>query len=79
MCELIKTDIHTDKGFKEVHLVAVSKALFEHCEAVVSSTQVYNHMRKWRKRWIHISKLRDPSDAQWDEDSYTIVLKADHY
>jgi hypothetical protein len=64
MCELIKTGIHTDKGFREVHLVSVSKALFEHCGAEVTSTQVYNHLRKWKTRWVHISKLRDPSAAQ---------------
>jgi hypothetical protein len=69
MCEVSKSGAHTDKGFKEVHLVAVSKALFEHCGAEVTSTQVYNHLRKWRRRWIHISKLRDLSGAQWDEDS----------
>jgi hypothetical protein len=38
MCELIKTGIRTDKGFKEVHLVSVSKALFEHCGEEVTST-----------------------------------------
>jgi hypothetical protein len=38
MCDLIKTGICTDKGFKEVHLVFVSKALFEHCGAEVTST-----------------------------------------
>jgi hypothetical protein len=38
MCELIKTDVRTDKGFKEVHLVSVSMALFEHCGAEVTST-----------------------------------------
>jgi hypothetical protein len=79
MCELIRTGVRTDKGFKEVHLTVVSKALFEHCGAEVTSTQVYNHLRKWRTRWIHISKLRDLSGAQWDEDSCTIVLEADHY
>jgi hypothetical protein len=79
MYELIKTGLRTDKGFKEVHLVSVSKALFEHCGAEVTSTQVYNHLRKWRTRWIQISKLRDLSGAQWDEDSCTIVLEADQY
>jgi hypothetical protein len=78
MCELIKTGIHNEKGFKDIHLTAVSKALFEHCGAKVTSTQVYNHLRKWRKKWIHISKLRDLSGAQWDEDSCTIMLKANH-
>jgi hypothetical protein len=33
LCELIRTDVRTDKGFKEVHLTTVSKALFEHCGA----------------------------------------------
>jgi hypothetical protein len=79
MCELIKTGVRIDKGFKEVHLVVVSKALFKHCGAEVTSTQVYNHLRKWTTRWIHISKLRDLSGTQWDEDSCTIVLEADHY
>jgi hypothetical protein len=78
MCELIKTGIRTDKGFREVHLVCVSKALFEHCGAEVTSTQVYNHLTKWKTRWVHISKLRDLSAAQWDEDSCTIVLEANH-
>jgi hypothetical protein len=79
MCELIKTGIHTDKGFKEVHLVSISKVPFEHSGAEVTSTQVYNHLSKWRTRWIHITKLRDLSGAQWDEDSCTIMLEADHY
>jgi hypothetical protein len=52
MCDLIKTGVCTDKGFKEVHLISVSKELFEHCGAEVTYTQVYNHLRKWRTRWI---------------------------
>jgi hypothetical protein len=79
MCELIKTGIHTDKGFKEVHLVYVSKVLFKHCGVEVTSTQVYNHLRKWRTRWIQINKLGDLSGAQWDEETCTIVLETDHY
>jgi hypothetical protein len=79
MCDLIKTGVRTDKGFKEVHLVSVSKALFKHCGAEVTSTQVYNHLRKWRTRWIQINKLRDMSGAQWDEETCTIVLETDHY
>ncbi|CAM0871587.1 unnamed protein product [Alopecurus aequalis] len=52
MASLIRTGVRTDKGFKEVHLHACTKALFEHCAAVVTSTQVYNHLGKWRLRWI---------------------------
>jgi hypothetical protein len=79
MCELIKTSIRTDKGFKEVHLVSISKALLEVCGAEVTSTQVYNHLRKWRTRWIQINKVRDLSGAQWDEETCTIVLETEHY
>jgi hypothetical protein len=79
MCDLIKTGVHTDKGCKEVHLVSVSKALFEHCGAEVTSTQVYNHLRKWRTRWIQINKLRDLSGVQWDEETCTIMLETGHY
>jgi hypothetical protein len=50
MCELIRTDVCTDKGFKEVHLTTVSKALFERCGAEMTSTQVYKVLRKWRTR-----------------------------
>jgi hypothetical protein len=63
MCDIIRTVIYTDKGFKEVHLTGVSKFLFEHCGAEVTSTQVYRHLRKWGTRWIHISKLGDLSGA----------------
>ncbi|CAM0902563.1 unnamed protein product [Alopecurus aequalis] len=31
MSTLVKSGIRTDKGFKEVHLTACTKALFEHC------------------------------------------------
>ena len=79
MWSLIKTGMRTDKGFKEVHLTTVAKALFEHCGVDVSSTQVYNHLRKWRQRWLIIAMLRDLSGAQWCEESKTILLEAEHY
>ncbi|CAM0949069.1 unnamed protein product [Alopecurus aequalis] len=79
MASLIRTRVRTDKGFKEVHLNACAKALFEHCGAVVSSTRVYNHLRKWRVRWIQVSKLRDLSGAGWDEETCTIILEEVHY
>ncbi|KAK1631764.1 hypothetical protein QYE76_006079 [Lolium multiflorum] len=40
---------------------------------------VYNHLRKWRQRWLTISRLRDLSGAQWCEDTKCIVLEAEHY
>jgi hypothetical protein len=31
ICALIKSEVITYKGFKEVHLTSIAKALFEHC------------------------------------------------
>ena len=79
MCDLISSGVRTDKGFKEVHLNTVAKQLLEFCGIEVSSTQVYNHLRKWRARWIQVSKLRDLSGASWDQGTCTIILEAEHY
>jgi hypothetical protein len=40
MCDIIKANVRTDKGFKVVQLTVVSKALFKHCGAEVTTTQV---------------------------------------
>ncbi|KAF6985593.1 hypothetical protein CFC21_003434 [Triticum aestivum] len=79
MCEVISSGVRTDKGFKEVHLNTVAKQVFEFCGQEVSATQVYNHLRKWRNRWIQVSKLRDLSGASWDENTCSIVLEVEHY
>ena len=63
MSEIITSGMRTDNGFKGVHLDAVAKQVFKFCGQKVSSTQVYNHLRKWRARWIQVSKLRDHSGA----------------
>lgn len=79
MCQLITTGVRTDKGFKEVHLNQVAKALQEFSGNEVSGTQVYNHLRKWRQRWVRITKLRELSGALWDEDNFMITLEDEHY
>jgi hypothetical protein len=79
MCQLITTGVRTDKGFKEVHLNQVAKALHEFSGQEVTGTQVYNHLRKWRQRWVRVTKLRELSGALWDEDACMIVLEEEHY
>ncbi|XP_012704411.1 uncharacterized protein LOC101757975 [Setaria italica] len=79
MCQLISTGVRTDKGFKEVHLNQVAKSLHEFSGNEVTSTQVYNHLRKWRQRWIRVTKVRELSGALWDEDNFMITLEDEHY
>lgn len=79
MCQLISTGVRTDKGFKEVHLNQVIKALQEFSGNEVTGTQVYNHLCKWRQRWVRVTKLRELSGTLWDEDNFMITLEEEHY
>ncbi|KAI4997652.1 hypothetical protein ZWY2020_052994 [Hordeum vulgare] len=85
MYDLISSGVRTDKGFKKVHLNTVVRQVFEFCgqdlgmSHDVSATQGYNHLRKWRGRWIQVSKLRDLRGASWYENTSSIVLEAEHY
>jgi methionine salvage enolase-phosphatase E1 len=79
MCKLISSGVRTDKGFKDVHLNKVAKALQEFTGEDVSGNQVYNHLRKWRQRWIRVTKLRELSGALWDDELHMISLDEQHY
>jgi hypothetical protein len=79
MCKLCKTNVRTDRGFKEVHLTAVAKALLEHYGADFSSTQVHTNLRKWRVRWLTVSRHWDLSGAQWCDDTKSIIFESEHY
>ena len=78
MCELIVNGVRTEKGFKEVHLNTVAKLVFKFCTQKVTSTQIYNHLRKWRANWIKVSNLKDLSGAHWDEDTHSIIQEIEH-
>ncbi|XP_034594735.1 uncharacterized protein [Setaria viridis] len=78
-CQLISTGVRTDKGFKEVHLNQVAKSVVEFSGLEVTGTQVYNHLRKWRQRWVRVIKLRELSGALWDDDNFMITLEDEHY
>ncbi|AQK69749.1 10A19I.15 [Zea mays] len=77
--DLIGNGVKTDKGFKEIHLNSVAKNVSEFCGQEVTGQQVYNHLRKWRSRWVKVCKLKDISGALWDEDNFVISLEEGHY
>ena len=72
--DLVGQGVKTDKGFKEVHVRQVARMVFEFVQVNVTTQQIYNHLRKWRTRWIKIVRLKDLSGALWDEDHHMIVL-----
>ena len=79
MKQLIESGARADKGFKDKEVNMVAKQLREYCGEEVSSTQVYNHLRKWRQRWGRINKLKDLSGTLWDEEVRAIMLDPEHY
>ena len=68
-----------DKVFKDKDVNQMARALEDWCGEIVSPTQVYNHLRKWRQKWQKVSKLKDLSGALWDDQNYAIMLDNDHY
>jgi hypothetical protein len=68
-----------NKVFKNKDLNHVAKALKDRCGEVVTLTQVYNHLRKWRQKWVKVTKLKDLSGALWDDTTNAIMLDNDHY
>uniref|UniRef100_A0A0E0L127 Uncharacterized protein n=1 Tax=Oryza punctata TaxID=4537 RepID=A0A0E0L127_ORYPU len=79
MCQLIESGVRTDRGFKEVHLNQVTKYLQDFTGNEVTGTKWYNHLRKWRQRWMRVSKLRELSGALWVDDVCMISLDEEHY
>jgi hypothetical protein len=57
----------------------VAKYLHEFTSKEVSGQQVYNHLRKWRQRWMRVPKLRELSGTLWVEDAHMISLEDEHY
>jgi hypothetical protein len=79
MAQLLSDGTRPNKVFKDKDVNYVAKALKDYNGEVVSPTQVYNHLRKWRQKWSRISKLKDLSGALWDNDVHAIMLDQDHY
>ncbi|KQK14511.2 hypothetical protein BRADI_1g16787v3 [Brachypodium distachyon] len=79
LANLVATGVGTSSGFKRVHLNNCAKVLNEHFKTGITHAQVSNHLKKWRKVWINVTKLRNLSGALWDGDTFTILLDPEHY
>ncbi|CAN6360009.1 unnamed protein product [Urochloa humidicola] len=79
MVALVNDGSKPDKVFKDKDVNSVAKALKEYCGEIVSPTQVYNHLRKWRQKWSKVAKLKDLSGALWDGDASAIMLEHEHF
>ena len=79
LADIAAKGVKTDKGFKEIHIAQAAKALTQLVGYEVTTTQVSNHLRKWKVRYQKIEKLRLLSGALWDDDQKMILLEEQHY
>ena len=74
VCELVHKGINFERGFKEHYMNTVSNDVLDFTRTTVSTTQIYNHLRKWRQRWIRITRLAKTKGATWCEHSSTLSM-----
>ncbi|PUZ65695.1 hypothetical protein GQ55_3G245300 [Panicum hallii var. hallii] len=79
LAQLVSSGTKTSTGFKQVHLNGCAKALKENMGYHVTGTQIGNHLRKWKKTYGKIQKLKNMSGALWDEETCTISLEREYY
>lgn len=73
LADIAAKGVKTDKGFKEIHIAQTAKVLTQLVGYDVTTTQVTNHLRKWKIRYQIIEKLRLLSGALGYLDEFPIL------
>ncbi|XP_044967920.1 uncharacterized protein LOC123427849 isoform X2 [Hordeum vulgare subsp. vulgare] len=79
MANLVTSGTRASNSFRQVHHKSCAKALNERFKLQVSAAQISNHLRKWKRIWGRVNKLKTLSGALWDEHTCTVVLDQEHY
>jgi hypothetical protein len=56
-----------------------ARALNDHFKTKYTGENVKNYLRTWQQKFSKILKLKNVSDAGWDEDSCMITIDPEHY
>jgi hypothetical protein len=52
ICELVDRELNLSRDFKEWYLKSVCNDVQDFTGVTVTPSRVYNHMRKWKAKWI---------------------------
>ena len=66
--------MNIDRGFKERYIQRVSNDVIDFTGLSVSTTQIYNHMRKWIAKWVRLCHLKELPGVVWHEESTSILM-----
>ena len=75
MADLVKDGLDLDMGIKDKSLNNICKDVLLFCGAMVTNTQLYNHLRKWRYRWRHLRSLAELEGVEWREESSIFYME----
>jgi hypothetical protein len=53
--------------FKNRDMKAIFAAILKYTSREVCIARVYNHLRHWRARWVHVCKLKKMEGVRWVE------------
>jgi hypothetical protein len=67
------------RGFKECYLKIVYNDVHDFTCVTVTPCQVYNHMRKWKAKWIMACKLKNLPGVTFDSASCAIVMDKEEF
>ena len=79
MTSVIKKGESVQMGFKMKTLQTLAEAVYKFSGTLVSPNQVYNHLRKWRARWVQVLRLKRMDNVHWDGEKKTIFMDANQY
>jgi alpha-glucuronidase len=74
MAQTVSNGSRSDKTYKDKVVNVVAKALRDYAGVAMSSTQVYNHLRKWKQKWAKVARLKDLIGATFDDEVHAIML-----
>jgi hypothetical protein len=67
------------RGFKECYLKSVYNDVKDFIGITVTPCQVYNHMRKWKAKWMTVCKLKKLPGVTFDSTSCAIVVDKEDF
>jgi hypothetical protein len=73
-CELVDRGLNLSHGFKECYLKSVCNDVQDFIGVTFTPSHVYNHIRKWKAKWITLCKLKNLLGVTFDSASCAIVM-----
>jgi hypothetical protein len=74
LCKLVDKGLNLRRGFKESYLKSVCNDVQDFTGIIVTPSQMYNQMRKWKAKWITVWKLKFFPGVTFDSARCVILM-----